>query len=471
MLSQKDTELIPTLEQKKSVAHIWIIDDDLQMLSFLKKYFIEQGYSCSCFESPTLALQKLNLVDQGQDLEPDLVLTDLHMPQIDGLEFTRQFRDHRPHTPIILMTAHASLDTAIEGIRRGAFDYLSKPIQLNELGLSIQRAFHFTRLEKDNEYLREELKNQWKLGKMIGKSKAMKNVFDLIMRVSKASAHVLISGESGTGKELVAQALHQLGPRSQHPFIAINCSAIPDELLESELFGHARGSFTGAYQKKKGLFEEAHGGTLFLDEIGDLNLPLQAKLLRVLQDHKIRAVGDNQYKEIDVRVIAATHKDLKESIRNGTFREDLYYRLSVIPILIPPLKYRKEDIPLLAEHFLAKYASINNSKTKGFTKSAMEKLIHLPWPGNVRELENLVERLMVLSEKDYIEAEDIPTNEESTFETFFSEINHELPPMSEVEKRYIEFVLEKTNGKKEKAAQILGIHRRTLYRKEKEPLI
>lgn len=468
MLSQNATKNHLLDFTPKTQRLIWVIDDDVEVLNFFQNFFKSQSTTCTCFQDPLTALQHLALISKDEpEKRPDLVFLDLHMPRMNGLEFSKTFKEHQSQTPLILMTAHASLDTAIEGIRQGAFDYLRKPILPSELNLAMERVFHFSRLLQDNEHLRLEMKSQWSLGKMIGKSPAMKNIFDLIKRVANSTAPVLISGESGTGKELVAQAIHQLGPRTHQPFIAINCSAIPNELLESELFGHAKGSFTGAYQKKRGLFEEAHGGTLFLDEIGDMDLQLQAKLLRVLQDHKIRAVGDNQIKSIDVRVISATNKDLKESIREGTFREDLFYRLSVIPLLIPPLKYRKEDIPLLAEHFLKKFNALNHTQNKGFTKSAMEKLIHLPWPGNVRELENLIERLVVLSEKNYIEAEDIPNPDTATFENFLSHISLELPPLAEVERRYIELVLEKTHGKKEKASQILGLNRRTLYRKEK----
>ncbi|MCB0363649.1 MAG: sigma-54-dependent Fis family transcriptional regulator, partial [Bdellovibrionales bacterium] len=297
----------------------------------------------------------------------------------------------------------------------------------------------------------------------------MHSVFELIDRVSKASANVLITGESGTGKEMVARAIHENGLRSGKPFVAINCTAIPESLLESELFGHAKGSFTGAFARKKGLFEEAEGGTLFLDEIGDLDMSLQAKLLRVLQERKIKAVGDNVYKDIDVRIVAATHKDLGEAIKDGRFRDDLFYRLAVIPIHIPPLRHRRDDIPILARHFLQKYGSANNSPVKGFTAAAIEKLMNYRWDGNVRELENIVERVVVLTSKEMVDACDLPfSGSVDSVEDFFASAVSSLPTVSDLEKRYMKYVLEKTGGRKEKASQILGINRRTLYRKERE---
>jgi DNA-binding NtrC family response regulator len=296
----------------------------------------------------------------------------------------------------------------------------------------------------------------------------MLEIFDLIRRVSDAMANVLINGESGTGKEQVARAIHQNGSRAAHAFVAINCTAIPESLMESELFGHARGSFTGAHARKKGLFEEAEGGTLFLDEIGDMDLSLQSKLLRVLQERKIRAVGDTADRDVDVRVIAATHKDLKTAIKNGGFREDLYYRLNVIPIVIPPLRHRREDIPLLAESFLKKYAAANNSHVTQFTQRALTKMMAMPWEGNVRELENCIERAVVLCRGHLIDEHDLPMASDITSDSFFGEISGRFPTIEEFEKKYIKFILDKTGGKKEKAAQILGMNRRTLYRKERE---
>jgi DNA-binding NtrC family response regulator len=353
-------------------------------------------------------------------------------------------------------------------MRRGAFHYVTKPFKLTEMGLTVERAIEHRKLQRDNTALRKEIKRGWSFGNVIGKSEGMREIFDLVARVSKATANVLITGESGTGKEMVARSIHESGPRSSKPFVAINCTAIPETLLESELFGHAKGSFTGAIQKKRGLFEEAEGGTLFLDEIGDMNVQLQSKLLRVIQERRIRAVGDNVDKPVDVRIVAATHKDLKVAIKEGRFREDLFYRLSVIPIAIPPLRNRKDDIPPLAEHFLRKYSATNNSSVKGFTKRAISKLMNLKWEGNVRELENVVERAVVLCTGPLIDEGDIPSTTSENPEQFFTGAISDFPTITQLEERYIKVVLEKTAGRKDKAAQILGMNRRTLYRKERE---
>ncbi len=399
----------------------------------------------------------------------DLVITDLNMPEMTGLEFVSQFKEKAPNVPVILITAFGSIETAIEAIRQGAYDYTTKPFKLGEMSVTVARALKFRGLQLENGRLYKEIQQNQVYSKIIGKSPGMREVFDLIQRVSGASANVLINGESGTGKERVARAIHDEGPRRTKSFVAINCTAIPESLLESELFGYAKGAFTGAVTRKRGLFEEANGGTVFLDEIGDMNLALQAKLLRVIQERKIRAVGETIDKDIDVRIIAATHKDLKSAIKNGSFREDLYYRLAVIPIVIPPLRHRKEDIPLLADHFLKKYASMNNAKVIGFSKDAMAQLMAFPWEGNVRELENVVERAVVLARGEMIENSDLPQPAEGNVDSFLANAQSgTLPTFEELEKRYMKFVLDKTGGKKEKAAQILGINRRTLYRKERE---
>jgi DNA-binding NtrC family response regulator len=345
---------------------------------------------------------------------------------------------------------------------------LIKPLKLTELLIYIEKALHFRQLQKDNMILRKEWRNEHSFAGIIGKSSAMQEVFDLIQRVSPSVANILIQGDSGTGKEMVARALHEIGPRKDKKFVAINCTAIPDALLESELFGHAKGSFTGAIQRKKGLFEEADGGTIFLDEIGDMDLALQSKLLRVIQEKRIRAVGENEDKPINVRIVAATHKDLKAAAHEGRFREDLYYRLSVIPIFIPPLRHRVEDIPLLAQAFLEKYNSLNQGSIKGISTDAMQTLMSLPWDGNVRELENVMERAVVLARGEMIENTDLPQADSMSSEALMSQMMGEMPTLEKVEQRYIRFVLNKTAGRKEKAAQILGINRRTLYRKERD---
>jgi two-component system, NtrC family, response regulator HydG len=343
-----------------------------------------------------------------------------------------------------------------------------KPFKLTEISHTIEKAISYGRLQRQNKTLSSELKKTWNRNEIIGKSPAMQSIFDLVERVAPAQSNVLITGESGSGKEVVAKAIHNLSPRAKKNFVAINCTAIPNTLLESELFGHSKGAFTGATERKKGLFEEAEGGTLFLDEIGDLDIALQAKLLRVLQERKIKPVGDTQMKDIDVRIITATHKDLKKAILERNFREDLYYRISVIPITVPPLRHRQEDIPLLAQHFLNKYAVLNNKLVTGFSFETMQKLLAMAWVGNVRELENLVERLVVLTQNAIIQANEIPASDEKNHESFYGQATEDSPTLEQLEKRYIQMILSKTADKKEKAAQILGINRRTLYRKERE---
>lgn len=444
-----------------------VVDDDPEMRSMVTEHLKRQGYQVKDFGSSLEAVKYLS--SSGLDaVGTELLLTDLRMPDLDGLDLLQQIRRLPNQFPVIIMTAFATVDTAVEGLRRGAFDYITKPFKLNELTLTVERALAFYRLKVQNQALTTAVHKSWNKQNIVGKSSAIQNIFDLIERVGPASTNVLITGESGTGKEVVARALHNQSSRADKSFVAINCTAIPETLMESELFGHVKGAFTGASTDKKGLFEEANGGTIFLDEIGDMDMALQAKLLRVLQERQIKPVGSSQSKPIDVRVVAATHKDLKKAISNGGFREDLYYRLSVIPIVIPPLRHRPEDIPLLAHHFLRKYSALNGGKVLQFTQDALRKLMSLSWPGNVRELENMVERLVVLSRTPQIDAPDIPDTEQTSSEQFFGQATNDSPTLEDLEKRYIQLILEKTGGKKEKAAQILGINRRTLYRKEKD---
>lgn len=452
---------------ENSQGFVVVIDDDPQMRSLLVDHLELNNYQVKSFDDG-LGAMKFLLGNELEASQVELVLTDIRMPEVDGLSVLRQLKPQRPDLPVIIMTAHASVESAVEGLRKGAFDYIIKPFKLSEISHAISRAISYGRLQRQNKTLASELKKNWTKNEIVGKSAAIKEIFDVIERVAGAQSSILINGESGTGKEVVAKAIHNLSPRAQKPFIAINCTAIPENLLESELFGHAKGAFTGAHERKKGLFEEAEGGTLFLDEIGDLDLALQAKLLRVLQERKIKPVGDNQMKDIDVRIVAATHKDLKKAIKEGNFREDLFFRLSVIPIVVPPLRHRQEDIPLLAQHFLNKYSVINNKLVTGFSTDALQKLISMPWPGNVRELENLVERLVVLTRNSAIQASEIPNTDEKGHESFYGQATLDSPTLEELEKRYIQSIMEKTGGRKEKAAQILGINRRTLYRKQKE---
>ncbi len=448
-------------------GQIVVIDDDPEMRSMCVDQLEMDGYRVRHFADGREALVFLNGGTPEAD-QVELVLTDLRMPDVDGLSLLRHFKPKHPDVPVILMTAYASVESAVEGLRKGAFDYLTKPFKLAEMSHAVERAVMFGRLKRENLSLSKEVKGKWTVREIVGKSPALREVFDLIERLAPSNSSVLVTGESGTGKEVIARAIHQSSPRHDKSFVAVNCTAIPDSLMESELFGYTKGAFTGANSDKRGLFEEAEGGTLFLDEIGDMDIALQAKLLRVLQERTIRPVGATVSRSIDVRIIAATHKDLKTAIANGTFREDLYYRLAVIPVVMPALRHRPEDIPLLARHFLNKYSLLNGGRVHGFAPEALQMLMGLSWPGNVRELENLIERLVVLSRTPIIQAHDIPVGEEKSFENFFGQNVANMPSLEELEKRYIGLVLEKTGSRKEKAAQILGINRRTLYRKERE---
>lgn len=452
-------------------GRIVLIDDDGEMRNMMGEFLNRAGFEVASFPLASKAFEHLKATSEkeGHLESVDTILCDIQMPEMDGIELVERMRKLAPEVPVILVTAFGSIESAIEATRVGTFDYIVKPFKLGELEVRILRAIQIRRLKIENQVLRSEVQKGVATGKLIGRSKSMNAVLDLIERVSKATANVLITGESGTGKEIVARAIHESGVRAQKAFVAINCTAIPENLLESELFGHAKGSFTGALVRKRGLFEEAEGGTLFLDEIGDLDMSLQAKLLRVLQEKKIKAVGDNTYKDIDVRIVAATHKDLGQAIKEGRFREDLFYRLAVIPIHIPPLRHRREDIPILARHFLQKYGKSNGSTIGGFTPAAIEALMTYPWNGNVRELENIIERVVVLTNKEVIDVTDLPISGNSdSLEDFFATAVSSLPTVGDLEKRYMKYVLEKTGGRKEKASQILGINRRTLYRKERE---
>jgi two-component system, NtrC family, response regulator HydG len=454
---------------KNSKGRILAVDDESEIRSLLQDFFGAKGYEVICFASAEEAIGALSpagrFAAESAEGDVDLILSDIRMPKIDGLEFTKRLQGLRPEVPVILMTAFGSIETAIEAMQAGAFNYVVKPFKLAELAVNVDKAVAQRQLQRDNTALRQAVKKSWAFAGVVGKSPSMKEVFDLVGRVAQATANVLITGESGTGKEMVARAIHESGPRAGRAFVAINCTAIPETLLESELFGHAKGAFTGAVQRKRGLFEEAEGGTLFLDEIGDMNVHLQSKILRVIQEKRVRAVGENADRTVDVRIIAATHKDLRAAMKEGRFREDLFYRLSVIPVVIPPLRQRKEDIPLLAEHFLRKYAATNASSARGFTKRAMTKLIGMKWEGNVRELENIVERAVVLAAGPLIDEADLPAPESQNPESFFHAATGDFPTLDQFERRYIELVMEKTGGRRDRAAQILGVNRRTLHRK------
>ncbi|MES3038220.1 MAG: sigma-54 dependent transcriptional regulator [Bdellovibrionota bacterium] len=459
------------MEQK---AKIIIIDDDQDICELLKAFFRLRDYETIIFNNAEDALKKLS----ESPVACDVVVADLMLPGLSGIDLVREMKTKGIEVPVILLTSEKSVEVAVEAIHAGAYDFVVKPIHFPQLQVSVERALYLSNVKSENSVLKTiaEDKDDSGFAGVVGRSATFRKVVDLARRVSNSTANVLITGESGTGKEIVARTIHYSGSRKEAPFVAINCSAIPENLLESELFGYAKGAFTGAHDKKIGLFEEAEGGTLFLDEIGDLNLGLQAKLLRVLQERKIKRIGENQMRDIDVRIIAATHRDLQSEVSEGRFREDLYFRLNVIPIRIPPLRERPEDVLPLAEYFFDKYKSENSQgHLEGFSKEAVEALLKNPWQGNVRELENTIERAVILSPGPTIQPQDLsfyemPKNVKQASESFnIEEVGEKgLLSLDEVVKSYIRFALKKNNGAKEKTAKDIKIDRKTLYRKLKE---
>jgi two-component system response regulator HydG len=452
------------VESRGDRAHtVLIVDDEKDMCDLVVDYLGGEGYDVDAANDGGEGIEKVRRHDY------DVVVTDLRMRVVGGMELLTAVKAERPEVPVIIITAFGSIDHAVEAMRAGAFHFVTKPFKLGELAALVAKAIEQRRLVEENRRLRREVAGRYELKTIVGHSKAMTEVFRLVELVADTTSNVLIEGASGTGKELVARAIHYGGRRATGPFVPVNCSAIPEGLLESELFGHQRGAFTGAYTSRRGLFLEASGGTLFLDEIGDMGMALQAKLLRVLQDRQVRPVGSNKASTVDARVIAATHQDLKTAVREGTFREDLYYRLSVIPVRIPPLSERVEDIPLLVGHFLKKHAAATGTVEKRITPRAMDALQARPWEGNVRELENIVERLVVLTPAATIDVGDLPAGVAPEPAPGFWPSPDEFPTLEQLEEAYIRRVLDHTGNNKERAAKILGINRRTLYRRDYTP--
>lgn len=442
---------------------VLIVDDDEALLKLMEKFYLDRGYQPKAVSTAEEALELLFAEEQ----KFDLVVSDLLLPTKSGMDLMMELKATGQDVPVILITASQSIESAVSALKRGAFDYITKPLNFSELEVISHRAIKHHLLEKDFRQLKAVVQAP-KTGLLLGSSPKIRELQILIDRVAASSASILISGESGSGKEMVARAIHSKSPRHQKPFVPVNCSAIPLSLLEAELFGHRKGAFTGAYENRIGLFEEASGGTLFLDEIGDMPMALQTKILRVLQERKVKKVGENEYKPVNVRIIAATNKDLKSAVRRGEFREDLYYRLNVIPLAVPPLRERREDIPILANYFLKKFNLLNDKSIAGFEREAMLKLRRLRWGGNVRELENTIERAVVLSTGPLIKESDINVEGSLEMNGKTSSLFSELLTLRELERQYINYVLEKTNGKKDEASEILGVNRKTLYRKEKE---
>jgi two-component system response regulator AtoC len=448
------------------MARILIIDDDPAMVSVISDICREQGHQTVAFNSGQKALE--NLPSQS----PHLVISDLKMDRVGGLEILRSCRELLPQIPVILITAYAKVESALEAMRNGAYDYLTKPFKIDELQLVIRRALENQSLVRENQNLRQIVREKYRFENIIGNCGRMQEIYRLIAKVANTDSTILIQGESGTGKELVARALHFNSNRANKPFVAINCSALPENLLESELFGHKKGAFTGAVQDKVGLFEEAEQGTIFLDEVNSMAQPLQTKLLRVLQERQIRRVGDTKSLDISVRVLAATNEGLLEKSQSGQFREDLYYRLAVIPIEMPPLRERIDDIPLLIHHFLQKNASHSGTDIKRIEPKAVEILQHHRWPGNVRELENAIERACALCDDGLVRVCDLPPQIVRNASQSDNPSEQRLPlgiPLEDFvrsqEQRYISETLKSAGGNREKAAKLLAISIATLYRK------
>lgn len=464
----------------KPNTRIAIVEDDQDIHELLTAFFRPKGYSVKSYDSGSALLKDLE-TDHGQF---DVILSDLNMPKMTGIEFIEGAREMGVHAPIILITAQQSAEIAVKAIQAGAYDFVVKPIHFPQLHCSVERALYLSQIKSENETLKQAVSTHTgtSFDGIIVKSQAFKRSIELAKKVANSMANVFLSGETGTGKEVIARAIHNYGERKSGPFVAINCSAIPEHLLESELFGHAKGSFTGASDKKLGLFEEAAKGTLFLDEIGDLSLPLQAKLLRVLQEKKIKRVGENQLRPIDVRIISATHKDLYKETKEQKFREDLFFRLNVIPIHIPALKDRQEDILPLAEFFLKKYAALNGKKVYSISKPALDFLLSRKWSGNVREIENVIERAVVLCNQSTIELEDVcfesndsaeasAKSDDSSSSFPFSAFDgggDKIRSLDFLTNQYVLYALKKNQGAKDKTARDLGIDRKTLYRRISE---
>lgn len=443
-------------------AKVLVIDDEEEMLENYSRIIRRIGHECILEKDSSRAIEGL------KKLEPDIVLTDLKMPGKNGMEVLASSLGVNPGVPVILITAFADIPTAVESVKGGAFDFISKPFSSEQLGLVLERALRQKRLFDENKKLKEQLKNDSVQG-IVGKSHAIQEICSVIRRVSETDANILITGESGTGKEMVAKAIHELSARKSGPFVAIDCAALPENLLESELYGYEKGAFTSAVSSRQGLFEVAHGGTLFLDEISEIPLSMQAKLLRSVQERQVKRLGSNKLVPIDVRILSATNRDLRRAVQEKTFREDLFYRLNVISLKVPPLRERAGDIPVLASHFLHKFAEVNNKKVTGISAEAMEVLENYSWPGNVRELQNIIERAVVLSDSDRITVGDLPRElslapplPSSADPLEYREAKERW--LAAFERTYLRTLLKVTSGNISKAALKAGIDRKTIHR-------
>jgi DNA-binding NtrC family response regulator len=446
----------------KEPAHILIVDDEESIRDSMGQVLRKEGYTVreavegkaglSLFSSETF----------------EVVFLDLKLPGIKGMDVLSQIKEASPETPVVIITGYASIESAVEAMKRGAFDYMPKPFTPEELRVITRRALERRKLLYENIYLRQELEAKAEFEMVVGKSKAMREVLDIVCRVSPTESTVLITGESGTGKELIAREIHRHSLRREAPFVVVDCGALVETLFESELFGHVKGSFTGAHETKHGRFEVADGGTIFFDEISNIGLNIQAKLLRVIQEREVNRIGSSKPIKVDVRILAATNENLADGVRKGKFREDLFYRLSVVPIHLPPLRERREDVPLLVEHFLHKYNKRAKKSIENVSSRAVKALAEYDWPGNIRELENTIERAVVLSKGDGIELEDLMYHGISASSAILGPIGGKYKTLEEMEKEYIRSVLRTQYGNKTRAAELLGIDRKTLWAKIKK---
>ena len=440
----------------KKRAKILVADDEAAIRESLGEWLSDVGHDVLTAEDGP---QALGIIEKEK---PSIVIADLVMPGMDGIELLKKAKEISPGIEVIIITAYGSIPTAITAMKEGAYDYIEKPFCPEKAELLINRLVEHQQLLEENISLHRKLEEQYRFENIIAKSPKMRRVIEIIKVVAMSNATVLITGESGTGKELVARAIHSQSYRKDKPFVAVSCAALPESLLESELFGHEKGAFTGAYAQRRGKFEAADRGTLFLDEIGEMSANIQVHLLRVLEEKELTRVGGNELIKVDVRVISATNKDIKKAVADGQFREDLYYRLNVVTVELPPLRERKEDIPLLAQHFLKKFAVENKKEVVAFSPEAVDLLMKYEWPGNVRELENAIERAVILSKDSYIKAVDLPQQEGLVARS--TQLGKSI---TEVEKNHILNILNETNGNYSQAARILGISRVSLYNKIK----
>jgi DNA-binding NtrC family response regulator len=441
-------------------AHILLVEDETNMAKMQAKILQRKGYEVDTAANGREALNKLDRTNF------DVVITDLKMPVMDGMQLLREMNIKERGCAVIVLTGHGTIESAVEAMQHGAADYLTKPCNPDELLLKVDKLLETKRLREEVAQLRREVRAYKKFGELIGQSPSMRQIYSVIGAVSTNKSTVLITGESGTGKELVARTIHQKGPWVDRPFVAINCGAMSETLLDSQLFGHRRGAFTGAIADHNGVFQAANGGTIFLDEIGEIPLALQVKFLRAIQEKEVTPLGSSRPVKVDVRIIAATNRNLEEEVKKGTFRDDLFYRLSVVPLHIPPLRERREDIPLLIEHFITTFSKEYNVEPKRLAPEALEKLLAYPWPGNIRELQNVIERVFALSQSATITLADLPLSITGFEErpVNFHEFS-ELPTLEQMEKALISAALRKGHGNKNEAARLLAIDRQRLYRK------